>query len=103
MILRRWTARATAEGVQQYVDHFRQSVLSESARVDGLQGAYLLRRVDDAHVELTVITMWPSMDPIRALAGDAPQRAVVEPRAREVLASLDEAVSHHEVVIETVG
>lgn len=103
MILRRWTARATAEGARQYMDHFRQTVLPELARVDGHQGSYLLQRVDGAHIELTVMTRWTSMDAIRAFAGDVLEKAVVEPRAQEVLASFDVAVSHHDVVVDTVG
>lgn len=102
MILRHWTARATVEGAQQYEHHFRQSVLPELARVDGHRGAYLLQRVNGRHVELTVLTMWVSMDAIIAFAGNVPHTAVVESRAREVLASFDDVVGHHEVVIDTV-
>lgn len=42
MVVRRWTARATADGAQQYEAHFRGSVLPELASVDGHRGAYLL-------------------------------------------------------------
>lgn len=103
VIVRRWCARATVEGAAQYETHFRRTVLPELAQVDGHRGAYLLQRADDGHVELTVLTLWTSPDAVRAFAGDTPQRAVVEDRAREVLEGFDELVSHHEVVVDTVA
>ena len=104
MILRRWTARATAEGARQYEAHFRAAVLPELAGVDGHHGAYLLQRAaDDGGVEIIVMTLWASMDAIRGFAGEAADQAVVEPRAREVLDKFDETVSHHEVVVDTVS
>lgn len=102
MIVRRWGARGTAEGAEQYEAHFRGSVLPELAGVAGHRGAYLLRRDEGGHVELTVITLWASMDAVRAFAGSSPDRAVVEDRAREVLDQVDDVVSHHDVVVDTV-
>ena len=102
MIVRRWAARATAEGVQKYETHFRQSVLPELARIDGHRGAYLLQSNDDGLIEIIVLTLWTSMDAVRAFAGDAPEEAVVEPPAREALVAFDQAVSHHEVLVDTV-
>jgi len=48
------------------------------------------------------MTLWTSMDAVRAFAGDAPEAAVVEPPAREALDTFDETVSHHEVMVDTV-
>ena len=103
MILRRWVARADAEGARQYEEHFRGAVLPELALIEGHRGAYLLNRADGTHVEVTVMTLWTSMDAVRAFAGDSSQVAVVEDRAREVLVAFDETVTHHEVVAATVG
>ncbi len=102
MILRRWTARATSPGARLYERHFRDSVLPELGGLEGHRGAYLLQRRDGDDVEVTVMTVWASMDAVRGFAGDDPERAVVEPRAREVLDAFDEVVSHHEVVVDTV-
>lgn len=93
MIVRRWSARATAEGAEQYEAHFQQSVLPELAGIEGHRGAYLLQRGDGDVVDLTVLTLWSSIEAVTAFAGDDPARAVVEPRAREVLAAFDETVT----------
>jgi heme-degrading monooxygenase HmoA len=105
MILRRWTARATNHGAREYETHFRESVLPALAALAGHRGAYLLRRVDgdSADVELTVMTLWNSMEDVQAFAGDNPQHAVVEPHARQALTTFDELVSHHELIVNTTG
>jgi len=46
------------------------------------------------------MTKWDSMAAIEAFAGPDPEKALVEPEARAVLASFDEVVTHHEIVSE---
>jgi hypothetical protein len=48
--------------------------------------------------EFLVITFWESMGAIRRFAGEDPERAVVEPEARAVLAEFDDVVLHYEVM-----
>jgi len=60
VIVRAWHATATAEGADAYREHFTRAVLPELQRIDGYQGAYLLRRDHDTHVRLQVLTLWDS-------------------------------------------
>jgi heme-degrading monooxygenase HmoA len=64
----------------------------------GFQGLYLLRRRGLEEIEFLVLTLWESMDAVRAFAGDEPELAVVEPEARAALVRFDRTVSHYEVV-----
>jgi len=57
VIVRAWHATATAEGADAYREHFTRAVLPELQRIDGYQGAYLLRRDHDTHVRLQVLTL----------------------------------------------
>ena len=66
----------------------------------GFLGASLLQRMDEGEVEVLVMTRWESMASIEAFAGRDPERAVVEPEARAVLARFEDFVTHHEVVLE---
>jgi hypothetical protein len=50
-------------------------------------------------IEFLVLTVWESMDSIRAFAGDNPERAVVEPEARAALVRFDDTVHHYEVLV----
>ena len=103
MIVRAWHATATAEGADAYREHFTDSVLPDLQRIDGYQGAYLLQRDHDTHVELQVLTLWDSLEAISRFAGANPDRAVVEPDAQAALASYDTTVTHHTVVVDTVS
>jgi heme-degrading monooxygenase HmoA len=49
-------------------------------------------------VEFLVLTLWESMEAIRAFAGDQPERAVVEPEARAALVRFETTVAHYEVL-----
>ena len=57
----------------------------------------VLRREEHGRVEFLVMTFWDSMAAIRGFAGADPERAVVEPEARAVLAEYDNFVRHYEV------
>jgi hypothetical protein len=49
-------------------------------------------------IEFLVLTLWESMEAIRAFAGDQPELAVVEPEARAALVRFDSTVAHYEVL-----
>jgi heme-degrading monooxygenase HmoA len=82
VIVRAWQATATAEGADAYREHFTGTVLPELQRIDGYQGAYLLRRDHDTHVQLQVLTLWDSLAAISSFAGANPENAVVDLRPR---------------------
>jgi heme-degrading monooxygenase HmoA len=102
MIARIWRATATPEGAEAYREHFTDSVLPALRRLDGHQGAYLMRRDTDGRVELEVMTLWLSLDDIRSFAGPDLTTAVVEPEARAALLDFDKTVSHQTVVVDTL-
>jgi heme-degrading monooxygenase HmoA len=103
VIVRAFHATATADGADTYHQHFTRSVLPDLQRIDGYHGAYLLRRDRDRHVELQVLTLWESLEAISRFAGPDLEHAVVEPAAQAALASYDPTVTHHTVVVDTVG
>lgn len=100
MIARIWRAAATTEGAAAYTKHFHGSVLPELQGLDGFREAYLLNSQDGVTVEIQVISLWDSLDSIRAFTGDDREltTAVVEPAAQAVLTSFDDTVRHHEVI-----
>ncbi len=100
MIARIWKCIATTENVPHYVDHFNHSVFPELKQLNGFHDAYVLKRPVEDAFELTVMTLWESLDAIRAFAGDTLETAVVEPAAQAVLRSFDKTVTHHEVLVK---
>jgi heme-degrading monooxygenase HmoA len=103
VICRIWRATATPVGATAYREHFSKRVLPELRRIDGFACAYLLERQRDGEVEVLVMTLWESLDAVRAFAGTDIEAAVVEPEARAVLARYDTVVSHHTVVVDTMS
>jgi uncharacterized protein (TIGR02246 family) len=99
MIARTWRGVAkTPAKADSYERHVTHEVLPALTSIPGHRGGRVLRRDDGGRVEFLVITMWDSMDAIRAFAGAHPEKAVVEPDARAVLAEFDEVVRHYELV-----
>jgi|SRR5712691_1276312 len=101
MIVRTWSARATADGAKKYISHFRRKVSPQLQRIRGYQGVLLLRREKNEGVEVQVFTFWNSLAAIRQFAGADPERAVVEDEARAVLQDFDSRVTHSQVVLDT--
>jgi heme-degrading monooxygenase HmoA len=98
MIVRMWRAHATIKNADEYVEHATMKVFPTLSAIEGHRGAYLLRRAHGDMVEFVVLTFWESMQAVQKFAGAQPDRAVVEPEARAILASFEEFVAHLEVV-----
>ena len=101
MIIRAWRGYASAEGAEAYRRHFETKVIPTLKDIPGYRGAQLLRRTGPDGIEVLVQTRWSSMEAVRAFAGADPNRAVVEPEARAVLARFDETVVHYELVMQS--
>jgi heme-degrading monooxygenase HmoA len=96
-------AYATPEKVRAYRDHLAAVVLPRLRKLPGFQGLDLCEAARGDRMELLVISRWESMEAIKAFAGADPDRAVVEPGAKAVLAEYDDFVTHYEVTLESVG
>jgi heme-degrading monooxygenase HmoA len=62
-----------------------------------------MRREVGGSVEIRVLTLWASLDAIRAFAGADLTTAVVEPAAEAVLTSYDITVDLYEVIEHPAG
>ena len=100
MILRSWSARATMDGAERYVRYFQESLLGTLRRFEGHRGAMVLTRDAGDEVEVTVVTLWDSLEAIRRFAGPEPTVAVVEEEARAMLLRFDGHVTHAVVRLE---
>jgi heme-degrading monooxygenase HmoA len=96
-------AYATPDKVRAYRDHLVGVVLPELHKLPGFQGLDLCEVPRGDLVELMVISRWQSMEAVKAFAGSTPDKAVVEPGAKAVLAEYDEFVTNYEVTLEAMG
>jgi heme-degrading monooxygenase HmoA len=100
-VARVWRGFAARERADAYLEHLQRDTLPLLRGIDGHQGAYVLRRDGDGEVEFVVITLWDSLDAVRAFAGDDYEAAVVPPQARRLLSRFDERAAHYEVAVDS--
>ena len=101
MIARLWRGQATNAQADAYFRHVTGTVFPSLKDLAGHRGAWLLRRQAEGQTEFLALTLWESLDSIRAFAGDDIATAIVEPEARAVLADFDNFARHYEVAFKT--
>jgi heme-degrading monooxygenase HmoA len=100
MIGRVWRGVAFVADADAYVAHLRRATLPALRAIAGHQGSYVLRRDSGGTVEFVVITLWDSLEAVRAFAGDDHEAAVVPAEARRLLTAYDERAVHYDVALE---
>ncbi len=95
----RWWRGVTDVGqADRYEALLRTKVLPGIHRIAGYRGAYLFRRDLADGVEFATLTLWDSIDAVRAFAGSEHATAVVPPEARLLLREWDPTAIHYEMV-----
>ena len=100
MIARLWHGQANRENSEKYERLLLDEILPGIHRVEGYQGAYLLRREVAEGTEFVTLTLFDSMDAIKRFAGENSEMAVVPAGARRLLSRFDARSTHYAVVTE---
>jgi heme-degrading monooxygenase HmoA len=100
-VIARWWrgSAATRENADAYQELLETTILPWVASHDGHRGSYLVRRDVEEGVEFATLTLWDSLDAVKAFAGEDYEIAVVPEPARAVLSRWDERSAHYEVVL----
>lgn len=101
MIARVWRARATTP--DPYREVFTSEVAAELAAVPGFRGAYLLARPDGPETVLRTLTLFDTLDAVRAFAGSAYEREHVTPAARAAILGSDPRIRHYDMLARLRG
>jgi heme-degrading monooxygenase HmoA len=98
MIARIWHVVVPAGKSDAYHQYLLQTGVPDYQRTPGNRGVYIFRRMegDDAHFLL--LTLWDSLDAIRAFAGPDVERAKYYPEDGAFLIELEPTVTHYEVL-----
>jgi len=99
MIVRSWTGWTETTQAAAYEAYMHEVAPAGYTAVAGNRGVLMLRRdLEDAdRTEFTMLSLWDSMDAIRAFAGDNPEVAVFYDRDDEFLVEREWTVRHYEV------
>ena len=98
MIARTWHGVVPAARGDAYADYLSRTGVPDLAATSGNRGVYVLRRLDGGNVHFLLISLWDSLESIRAFAGDDMERARYYPEDHDFLLELEPRVTHYDVV-----
>jgi heme-degrading monooxygenase HmoA len=96
---RGWTKPGAGDAYEAFLRSTVFPMLAD--RVPGFHGGSVLRRTRSGEDEFVVITLFESLDAVRAFAGEEYEVPVIEPEAARLLSRGDERAAHYEVVSQT--
>ncbi|RYD14135.1 MAG: hypothetical protein EOP90_15105 [Lysobacteraceae bacterium] len=97
MIARIWRGITLAGKADAYVAYLHETGLRDYADTAGNRGVSVLRREQGEHCEIMLVSLWDSMDAVRAFAGENPERSVYYPEDSQYLLEMEPLVRHYEV------
>lgn len=97
MIARIWRGITSAASADDYLDYLKLTGLKEYRETAGNRGVLVLRRVHGEHCEFVLLSLWESMDAVRAFAGENADVAKYYPKDAAYLLELEPHVRHYEI------
>ena len=97
MIARVWRGITLKEKADDYLAYLQETGLRDYAKTPGNRGVTVLRRNQGEHCEIMLISLWESMDAVRAFAGENPERSVYYPEDEQFLLQMEPLVRHYDV------
>ncbi len=98
MIARTWHGAVPAEKAEAYHRYLLGTGVPDLKKTPGNRGVYVLRKRDGARAHFLMISLWDSLDAIRAFAGEDVERARYYPEDEDFLEELEPTVTHYEVL-----
>ena len=98
MIARTWRGAVRRADADAYASYLERTGVAAYASTPGNRGVVVLRRDAGEATEYLLLTLWDSLDAVRAFAGDAYATAVFYPEDDRFLVSRDVTSDHYEVV-----
>ena len=100
MISRIWRGWTTPQNASAYEALLKAEIFTGIVErgITGFQGIDLLRRELANEIEFVTIMWFDSLLAVRTFAGEDYERAVVPPKARQLLLRFDERSAHYEVL-----
>ena len=98
MIARIWHGAVPAEKADAYAQYLQATGIPELQNTSGNKGVYLLRNIENDVARFVLISLWESLNSIRAFAGDEIERARYYPEDSDYLLELEPAVAHYAVL-----
>jgi len=99
MIGRIWKGVTKKENTKRYLAYLKATGLKDYATTKGNLGTYVLTRQVGRNTEFLLLSLWRSMDDIKAFAGEEVEKAVYYPEDKEFLLDMVPTVDHYEIAV----
>jgi heme-degrading monooxygenase HmoA len=99
VIARIWRGAVRATDADAYAGYMRRTGVAAYVSTPGNRGAWMLRRDSGDKTEFVMLTLWNSLDAVKAFAGQDYERAVFYPEDDRYLIERDLTSTHYEVII----
>ena len=103
MIARTWHGRVPSAKATAYEAYLHRTGLGGIAATPGNRGFLLLTRTTGDVTHFLLTSLWDSLDAIKRFAGEDYARARYYEEDDEFLLEREEFVTHHDVLVATVG
>jgi heme-degrading monooxygenase HmoA len=100
VIARIWFGRTKAEDYDAYLEYLEESGVAALNDTAGNRGVMVLRRLDGDEAEFGVVSLWDSLDDVKAFAGEDVDVARYFPDDERFLLEFTPKLKHFEVVRE---
>ena len=98
MIARTWHGAVPTEKADAYMRYLEATGLRDYRATKGNLDVLVLRRTEGRTTHFLLVTLWDSMDAIRAFAGPHPEKAVYYPEDDAFLLEKEDEVTHYDVI-----
>jgi heme-degrading monooxygenase HmoA len=99
MIARYWSGAVPSSRADDYQRYLEKTGIRDLNATPGNRGVYVLRRTEGDRTEFVFVSLWESLDAIRAFAGEDVEEARYYPEDREYLLEMSPRVKHYEVAV----
>jgi heme-degrading monooxygenase HmoA len=103
MIARTWHGMVPSARADEYQAYLERTGLPDYRATPGNRGVWVLRRAEGERTHFLLLSLWESMDSIRAFAGDEVERARYYPEDEGFLLELEPHVTHYDVLVRPSG
>jgi heme-degrading monooxygenase HmoA len=103
LISRHWQGIARREDADRYVAYLQSDTFPRLASLAGFIRATILRREVAEGTQFQVVTVWESIEAIRAFSGSDAEGAVVPPAAQAMMVEFDRRAVHYEIAFDFEG
>lgn len=98
MIARAWRGWTAAADADRYVEYLLQTGVKEYRETPGNRGVFMLRRIVGDRAEFLLVTLWDTMEAVRAFAGADERVAVFYPEDDAFLVDRERHADHFDVL-----